>query len=121
MMMMTDGAWPAQWLRGPLPLCVLRILEGRPAHGYAVAVELERLGMGSLTGGTLYPILGRLHRDGFLDAEWTAGAGGPGRKVYALTGAGARELDEQSARWRRFAAVTSGITSPALHQAGDPS
>lgn len=117
---MTDGgAWPAQWLRGPLPLCVLRVLEGRPAHGYAVAVELERLGMGSLTGGTLYPILGRLHRDGFLEAQWTAGEGGPGRKVYALTPAGAAELDEQSARWRRFAAVTSTITSPILQQAGE--
>lgn len=119
---MTDGdAWPAQWLRGPLPLCVLRVLESRPAHGYAVAVGLERLGMGSLTGGTLYPILGRLHRDGFLDAEWTAGAGGPGRKVYTLTPAGAVELQEQSARWCAFAAVTTGITSPILQQAGEPS
>lgn len=119
--MSDESAWPAQWLRGPLPLCVLRVLEGRPAHGYAVAVELERLGMGSLTGGTLYPILGRLHRDGFLDAQWTAGDGGPGRKVYALTAAGARELDEQSERWRRFATVTSSITSPVLEQVGERS
>ena len=119
--MSETDTWPAQWLRGPLPLCVLRVLQARPAHGYAIAVELQRLGMGSLTGGTLYPILGRLHRDGFLDAAWTAGAGGPGRKVYELTAAGAVELEQQSERWRRFAAVTSEITAPVREQAGAPS
>ena len=118
--MTEHSAWPAQWLRGPLPLCVLRLLEGRPAHGYAVAAELERLGMGALTGGTLYPILGRLHRDGLLTAEWTAGAGGPGRKVYALTEAGVRELREQSDRWRRFATITSEVVSPTRTLTGEP-
>lgn len=117
--MALDDGWPAQWVRGPLPLCVLRVLDRRPAHGYAVAAELERLGLGQLTGGTLYPILARLLRDGFLTAEWTAGDGGPGRKVYALTSAGRRELDEQSARWRRFATLTSDVASPIPHPSGE--
>jgi len=114
-----DDGWPAQWLRGPLPLCVLRVLKDRPAHGYVIAAELERLGLGALGGGTLYPILGRLHRDGLLTAEWTAGDGGPGRKVYALTDVGVQELDVQAERWRRFARITSGIASPVAGQAGE--
>ncbi len=117
--MTNDEGWPPQWLRGPLPVCVLRVLAARPAHGYAVAGELERLGLGSLTGGTLYPVLARLARDGYLTSEWTPGEGGPGRKVYALTDAGARELEEQSASWRRFAAVTAGAAAPAGEQVGE--
>lgn len=68
--------------------------------------------MGTLGGGTLYPILGRLQRDGFLEAEWTAGEGGPGRKVYAVTQAGTQELRDQGKRWRRFAKISSDVLSP---------
>ncbi len=105
--METTDSWPPQWLRGPLPLCVLQVLKGEPAHGYAIVKSIEDLLLMPVGGGTLYPILTRLQRDGFLTAEWTAGEGGPGRKVYALTDQGAAELAEQAQLWRRFAAVTS--------------
>ena len=105
---MDDGeAWPAQWLRGPLPMCVLRVLADSPAHGYAIARELEALGLGTIGGGTLYPVLNRLQRDGLLTAQWVAGEGGPGRKMYELTPDGAAELSELATKWRRFAEVTS--------------
>lgn len=106
-------SWPPQWLRGPLPLCVLRAVERDAAHGYAIATRLEEMGLGTVGGGTLYPILNRLQRDGFLTAEWTAGDGGPGRKVYALTHDGAVELAEQSEQWRRFATITGRALVPA--------
>lgn len=100
-------SWPSQWLRGPLPLCVLRVVERQAAHGYAIATSLETVGLGTVGGGTLYPILNRLQRDGLLTAEWTPGDGGPGRKVYSLTQEGARELAVQSEQWRRFAQISS--------------
>ena len=105
-------SWPPQWLRGPLPLCVLRAVEREAAHGYAIATRLEEMGLGTVGGGTLYPILNRLQRDGFLTAEWMAGEGGPGRKVYALTAGGAAELAEQAHQWRRFAAITDQALAP---------
>lgn len=110
-MSITDS-WPPQWLRGPLALCVLRVVEQEAAHGYAIVTSLEQMGLGIVGGGTLYPILNRLQRDGFLVAEWTAGDGGPGRKVYALTSEGARELAEQSELWRRFATITGRALTP---------
>lgn len=110
--METTDAWPPQWLRGPLPLCVLRVVQSDASHGYAIATSLEELGLGTVGGGTLYPILNRLQRDGFLTAEWTAGEGGPGRKVYAITDEGTVELAEQSELWRRFATISSRALAP---------
>lgn len=105
-------SWPPQWLRGPLPLCVLHVVEREAAHGYAIATRLEEMGLGTVGGGTLYPILNRLQRDGFLTAEWMAGDGGPGRKVYALTQQGSVELAAQGRRWQAFATTTSRALAP---------
>ncbi len=110
--METSDSWPPQWLRGPLPLSVLRVVQSDAAHGYAIATRLEELGLGTVGGGTLYPILNRLERDGFLTAEWTAGEGGPGRKVYAITNEGNVELAEQAELWRRFATISSQALAP---------
>ena len=110
--MTAKETWPAQWLRGPLPLCVLDVVQASAAHGYAIATSLEEMGLGTVGGGTLYPILNRLLRDGFLTAEWTAGDGGPGRKVYAITEEGTAELAAQSKLWRRFATISSQALAP---------
>lgn len=84
----------------PLALAVV----GRvgPVHGYDVAAKLEGLGVGTVPGGTLYPILRRLEEEGFLRSEWTAGEGGPGRKMYTLTPSGAEEVRNFDADWSRL-------------------
>lgn len=89
------------------------VVKVQAAHGYAIVNSLEAMGLGAVGGGTLYPILNRLQRDGFLTAQWTAGEGGPGRKVYAITDVGSEELTEQSQLWRRFATVSSRALEPA--------
>lgn len=104
-----DGAWPTEWLRGVLGLCVLRVLADGPTYGYAVAQRLEELGVGTVKGGTLYPLLGRLETAGAVVTHWRAGDGGPGRKYYELTPAGRAELDREAARWARFAHLTTAV------------
>ena len=109
--------WPGEWLRGVLSLCALRVLADGPTYGYDIAQRLAGAGLGEIKGGTLYPLLGRLHAAGFLDEEWRPGDGGPGRKYYALTAAGRTHLHDESARWSRFAALTqSFVTSPEAHR-----
>lgn len=102
--------WPAQWLRGPLPLCVLRVI-GRhaPLHGYAITQRLERAGLGSIKGGTLYPLLGRFERDALVTTDWVAGANGPAKKVYSLTELGADRLEAEAGRWREFGSITTSL------------
>ena len=105
---MSFTPWPSEWMRAALGLCVLRTLELGPTYGYALASALENAGFGVIKGGTLYPLLTRFEAAGWIEAEWRPGTGGPGRKYFALTELGRRELDEQSAQWRSF---TSAVQS----------
>lgn len=98
--------WPGEWLRGVLSLCALRVLADGPTYGYDIAQRLAAAGLGDIKGGTLYPLLGRLHAAGLLDEEWRPGDGGPGRKYYALTDAGRTHLHHEGVRWARFARLT---------------
>jgi len=98
--------WPGEWLRGVLSLCTLRVLADGPTYGYDIAQRLADAGLGDIKGGTLYPLLGRLHAAGLLDEEWRPGDGGPGRKYYALTDAGRTHLHHEAVRWARFAELT---------------
>ena len=110
---MDDKTRPAEWLRGVLELCALGVLARGKTYGYLVAQALQDAGLGTVKGGTLYPLLGRLERDGFVATSWEAGDGGPGRKYLELTPAGHAELIRRSAQWREFvAAGTSLLPSP---------
>lgn len=107
--MTPEDAWPSDWLRGVLELCVLRTLADGPTYGYAIAVRLADAGLGTVKGGTLYPLLSRFESAGLVTVEWRAGEGGPGRKYYRLTAAGHAELQDGAARWARFAELTQGL------------
>ncbi|MFD4577485.1 PadR family transcriptional regulator [Streptomyces sp. NPDC058417] len=90
------------WLRGVLPLALAAVLAGGDQHGYALVQQLAAHGFGTVRGGALYPVLGRMENDGLVEARWEPGEGGPGRKVYRLTDAGHARLREDTAGWRQF-------------------
>ncbi|WP_216319883.1 PadR family transcriptional regulator [Deinococcus aestuarii] len=76
-----------------------------PSYGYDLSRATE------LRSGTLYPILRRLHAQGYLAAEWedSPHAGKPPRHVYTLTGEGlrlAREVKRSAAAARTKGALT---------------
>ncbi len=104
--------WPSDWLRGVLEPLVLAIICEGETYGYVVASRLADAGMGTVKGGTLYPILNRLEREGVLKSQWRQGEGGPGRKYYSLTEAGQARLNEQRMRWELFAERTSSLLRP---------
>ena len=89
-------------MRGVLSLCVLRVVADGPTYGYALAGRLADAGLGSVKGGTLYPILTRLEGDGLVTSSWEAGDGGPGRKFFHLTRAGEQSLAERTEQWQVF-------------------
>ena len=90
-------------MRGVLSLCVLSVVADGETYGYAVAQRLQEAGLGAVKGGTLYPVLARLELDGLLVSSWREGAGGPGRKFFAVTPAGESALTERVADWTTFA------------------
>jgi PadR family transcriptional regulator len=90
--------------RGALELIVLHLLAPGEAYGYEIATKLSAGSKGELevTDGTLYPVLYRLERAGFVSVRWeTAGRGVP-RKYYRLTKQGRTELERLAAEWTSF-------------------
>lgn len=114
--MATDIPWPSEWLRGILGVCTLGILNDGPNYGYEIASRLAAAGLGTVKGGTLYPLLGRLEEAGWVDVEWRPGEGGPGRKYYTLTGAGRAEATAQAVQWAQFTNTTRSLTDTLLTQ-----
>jgi PadR family transcriptional regulator PadR len=91
--------------RGSLELIVLHLLEPGEAYGYEIVSKLtaETDGALGVTDGTLYPVLYRLERAGFVEVRWETPARGVPRKYYRLTEAGRRELAELTREWTTFA------------------
>lgn len=107
------GDWPPEWLRGVLEPAVLRIIAGGDTYGYAIAAALADCGLGTVKGGTLYPLLSRLEAAGYVDIDWRAGDGGPGRKYYTLSPTGRARLDEQAHLWAAFTDLTRTLLDGA--------
>jgi PadR family transcriptional regulator PadR len=77
-----------QLRKGILELAVMGVLYDERHYGYSlIRVLCERSSL-SLKEGTIYPILGRLDRDGLVRSEWVESDQGPPRKYYTLTASG---------------------------------
>ncbi|MER6388573.1 PadR family transcriptional regulator [Streptomyces sp. NPDC059382] len=111
---MADAEPMTGWLRGVLPLALAGVLAEGERHGYALVQELAARGFGTVRGGALYPVLGRLEADGAVEARWEPGEGGPGRKVYRLTDAGWSRLRQETAGWEKFSGAMARLLSPSV-------
>lgn len=91
--------------RGSLELIVLHLLEPGEAYGYEIVSELtaETGGALEVTDGTLYPVLYRLERAGFVGVRWETPPRGVPRKYYQITPAGRDELAALTHEWTTFA------------------
>lgn len=103
----------AQLLRGALDTCLLALLAERPTHAYELAVQLERQGLPGVGYGTVYPLMGRLRRDGLVTQRTEASPAGPPRKVFELAPAGHRALREWTQQWVETTAAISGLLAAA--------
>ena len=97
--------------RGSLELIVLHLLEPGEAYGYEIVSKLTSRTNGSLgvTDGTLYPVLYRLERGGFVTVRWETPDRGVPRKYYRLTDAGRDELARLTNEWNAFAGAMARL------------
>jgi PadR family transcriptional regulator PadR len=91
--------------RGSLELIVLHLLDPGESYGYEIVTRLTTQSNGALgvTDGTLYPVLYRLERGGFVAVRWETPDRGVPRKYYRLTDEGREELGRLTAEWNAFA------------------
>jgi transcriptional regulator len=101
-------------LQGTLDLLILRTLAvGGRMHGWGVAQRIEQMSREVLQvgQGSLYPALHRLEKRGWLKGDWRASESGRDAKFYALTKAGRKQLETETAQWRRLAEAIGLILS----------
>jgi PadR family transcriptional regulator, regulatory protein PadR len=90
--------------KGTAEVLILSLLEHRPRHGYEIAKLIEERSDGVLEFhvASLYPMLYRLERRGWIEGRWLEKAGQRRRRFYRLTAAGRKALPEQRRSWREF-------------------
>ncbi len=99
----------AELRRGVLEYCVMALLQGEERYGFDLVRELATW-EGMKTGeGTLYPLLGRLRRDGLLESRWHESPSGPPRRYYRLTEQGRDALARFRLEWARFAGAVGDM------------
>jgi transcriptional regulator len=98
--------------RGTAELMVLAALETRARHGYEIAKHIDDRSGGVLRFhvASLYPMLYRMERRGWIDGLWVEKAGQRRRRFYTLTPAGRRVLAEQRESWRELLGALQRVT-----------
>jgi transcriptional regulator len=102
---------PSDLVQGTLDLLLLKIVELGPLHGWAIAQRLKQVSGDVLqvSEGSLYPALHKLEYQGWLTATWQASDTGRRAKFYALSRAGRRALDRETADWERLSGAISRV------------
>jgi transcriptional regulator len=98
--------------RGSAELMILATIEGRTRHGYEIAKLIDDRSGGVLRFhvASLYPMLYRMERRGWIDGKWIEKAGQRRRRYYKLTPAGRKVLGEQRASWQELLAALQRVT-----------
>ncbi|MEO8028541.1 MAG: helix-turn-helix transcriptional regulator [Bryobacteraceae bacterium] len=93
-------------------MVVLALLEGRPRHGYELAklIDSESGSKLQFHVASLYPLLYRLERKGFVEGRWVEKAGERRRRFYKLTLLGRKTLKSHRKTWREFIDVLNHVT-----------
>ena len=92
----------SQMRKGMLEYCILLLLRRAPAYASDIIRQLQEAEL-LVVEGTLYPLLNRLKKDGWLKYEWQESTQGPPRKYYALTDEGEEALLQLDASWNELA------------------
>lgn len=86
-------------LKGVLEGSILEIISRDTTYGYDITQQLKKLGFEDVVEGTVYTILVRLEKNGFVKTEKKSSEVGPPRKFYSLTKLGIEELNEFWSKW----------------------
>ena len=101
MVAINDGVI-SQLRRGVLEFCVLALLRDEERYGFDIVRALSAADGLVTTEGTLYPLLGRLRKEGVVETTWRESPSGPPRRYYRLTPSGHSLLTAFTAEWMRF-------------------
>ena len=102
-------------LQGSLPLLLLKILDRRgPVHGYGITAQIEAISdVLRVEEGSLYPALHRLEEAGWVRPKWTTTENKRRARIYDITPAGRKHLQQEEGRWTLVAAAIGQVLREA--------
>ena len=98
--------------KGSAELMILALVETRARHGYEISKLIEQRSGGSVrfNVASLYPLLYRLEKRGWILGRWVEKAGQRRRRFYKITDEGRKILKAQRSTWLEFVAAINRIT-----------
>src|SRR4029078_2891373 len=97
--------------KGSAELVRLALVEHRARHGYELSQVIEERSDGAVRFrvASLYPLLYRLEKRGWISGRWVEKAGQRRRRYYRITAQGRKVLARQRSGWERFVAAVNRI------------
>jgi len=91
--------------KGSMELVLLHLVSDQDRHGYDIGKLIELRTGGRLTYhlSSIYPVLRRMEKRGWVKGRWVEKAGERRRRFYTLTAKGRRALASQQEQWQEFA------------------
>ncbi len=100
-----------EWKKGSAELLILALLQAQPRHGYEIGKLIEIRSGGALHFhiASLYPLLYRLEKRGWIQGRWVEKANQRRRRYYRLIPEGHRVLALQRKKWEAFVGAVGRI------------
>jgi len=100
---------------GALELMILQTLHRKPMHGYALAQHLKSVSedLLQIEEGSLYPALQRMLKAGWLKSEIGVSSRNRPVRVFRLTPAGVKRLDQETTSFERMLAGIQRVLATA--------
>lgn len=95
-----------QFKKGVLELLVFSLLKDRDHYGYEMVEKISN--HINISEGTIYPLLRRLSKEGYVSTYLEESQSGPPRKYYKLTASGYSQYEDQIDQWYEF---VNGVNS----------
>ncbi|MCT4592483.1 MAG: PadR family transcriptional regulator [Candidatus Gracilibacteria bacterium] len=99
----------SQMRKGILEFLILSIISKGESYASDIIEKLKKNKL-IVVEGTLYPLLSRLKKDGFISYYWIESNQGPPRKYYKLTPQGTEALSVMQSVWSNLEKAAKNLT-----------
>ena len=93
-------------------LLILGVVAKAPSYGYQIVkrINSEAKALFDWQEGTVYPVLHKLEKDGYIRSKWQTADTGRRRKYYHITPQGRQALADYRHQWSEFHSLVFRIT-----------
>lgn len=108
------------FIAGSTTLLLLSLLDEADKYGYEIIKELEARSDKTFQfkEGTLYPVLHKLEKEGYVKSYMAIGDTGKERRYYQITKKGQRQLAEEKKKWQIFSQSVNKVIGGEVNAFG---